>query len=168
MCQKADELYESLWQNSIFCWQLTRKTYKKVGLGYFHFMARSCSLWHIGLGSLGVLRISGGGRLLPIRKKFGERVRFLREARHWSKAKLSKLSGVHEQTICRIEEGQNAPTIETLDKLAAAFKVEPAQMLAFGIPAEKIDELQIIEMLRSADDTTKQMAMSILLILVNG
>lgn len=92
----------------------------------------------------------------------------MREARHWSKAKLSKLSGIHEQTIARIEEGENAPTIETLDKLALAFKVEPAQMLAFGIATEKIDEHKIIDMLRSADDRTRQMAMSVLLILVNG
>jgi transcriptional regulator with XRE-family HTH domain len=47
-----------------------------------------------------------------------------RERRGLSQRELSKLSGVPQKTISRIENGLDSPKIETLGKLASALKMK--------------------------------------------
>ncbi len=39
----------------------------------------------------------------------GEKIKHARKARRWSRATLSKVSGVHEQTIIKWEQGKTEP-----------------------------------------------------------
>lgn len=59
-------------------------------------------------------------------RKFGDRVRELRELRGFSQEKLGERAKLHRNAIGQIERGEIRATIETLDKLARALAVEPA------------------------------------------
>lgn len=53
----------------------------------------------------------------------GDRLRRVREARGLSLQELADRSGVTKAAIWRLEQGQNAPRTETLDRLASALEV---------------------------------------------
>lgn len=71
----------------------------------------------------------------PTRRKRGERVswklprlRELREARFLSLRGLAELSGVHHDTLFRLEHGQQGAYPATIHKLAKALGVEPVEL----------------------------------------
>ena len=51
------------------------------------------------------------------------RLKRLREHRKMSQAALAEKSGVSREYIARLELGQQAPTLGTMEKLARALKV---------------------------------------------
>ena len=55
-------------------------------------------------------------------------LRQLREERCISQADLSKMSGVAESTICRLEQRDQKPRFVTIRKLAKALQVEPYEI----------------------------------------
>lgn len=60
----------------------------------------------------------------------GKKIRQRRKEVGLSQDKLSKLAGVAYNTIVKIESGENPnPTIETLNKIAKALKVDIANLL---------------------------------------
>jgi HTH-type transcriptional regulator / antitoxin HipB len=56
--------------------------------------------------------------------ELGERVRALREAQHLSQAELARRMGSTQPAIARLEAGRVAPSLDTLDRAAAALGVE--------------------------------------------
>ncbi len=56
--------------------------------------------------------------------ELGERIRGLREARGVSQAELGRRIGSTQPAIARLEAGRVSPTLETLDRVAAALGVE--------------------------------------------
>ena len=58
------------------------------------------------------------------------RLRLEREARHWTLAELATRSNVSKATISKIERGEMSPTAVTLVRLAAAFDLTLAGLLA--------------------------------------
>lgn len=56
--------------------------------------------------------------------RIGEEVRRLREERGWSQRELAERMGATQSVIARLEAGGVEPTIATLDRVAAALKVE--------------------------------------------
>lgn len=58
--------------------------------------------------------------------ELAEEVRRLREARGLSQADLARLIGSTQPAIARLEAGGIAPTIETLDRIAAALGLQLA------------------------------------------
>lgn len=56
--------------------------------------------------------------------ELGERIRALREANGLSQAELARLIGSTQPSIARLEAGRVSPTLETLDRVAAALGVE--------------------------------------------
>lgn len=60
----------------------------------------------------------------------GAKLRQLRESRILSLRELEDLSGIHRNTIWRIEDGQRKRTHPaTIRKLASALSVEPTDLL---------------------------------------
>lgn len=59
------------------------------------------------------------------------RVRSLREARHWSLADLSDASGVSKAMLSRIERAEASPTATTLSRIATAVGMTIAELLTF-------------------------------------
>jgi transcriptional regulator with XRE-family HTH domain len=56
---------------------------------------------------------------------FGHRLKALREAEGWSLDDLAERSGVHRQSIWKMEQGQREPSWPTVLALAGALGVTP-------------------------------------------
>lgn len=56
--------------------------------------------------------------------ELGEQIRGLREARGVSQAELGRRIGSTQPAIARLEAGRVSPTLETLDRVAAALGME--------------------------------------------
>jgi transcriptional regulator with XRE-family HTH domain len=63
-----------------------------------------------------------GGRGSPA--ELGKQLRALREAQHLSQAELARRMGSTQPAIARLEAGRVAPSLDTLDRAAAALGVE--------------------------------------------
>jgi transcriptional regulator with XRE-family HTH domain len=61
----------------------------------------------------------------------GDRLRQLRESKHWSQGDIEKRTGLLRCYTSRLENGHTVPSIETLEKLAAAFDV-PLWKIFYG------------------------------------
>ena len=53
----------------------------------------------------------------------GDRLRQLRESKHMSQGDIEKRTGLFRCYTSRVENGHTVPSVETLEKLAAAFEV---------------------------------------------
>ncbi len=90
---------------------------------------------------------------------FGRQVRHCRRQRNWTQTQLSGEVGLSLDMIGRLERGQAAPSLETIEKMGVAFSVAPALLLG-GAPftenlaGEREQLLQrIFELLSGVDDT---------------
>ena len=63
-------------------------------------------------------------------KELGERLRILRESVKLSQVKMADLLGVKQSSINRYEQGQSAPSLETLVKYADYFDVSMDYLFA--------------------------------------
>ena len=63
-------------------------------------------------------------------KELGERLRILRESVKLSQVKMAELLGVKQSSINRYEQGQSAPSQETLVKYADYFDVSMDYLFA--------------------------------------
>jgi XRE family transcriptional regulator, regulator of sulfur utilization len=69
---------------------------------------------------------------------FGATVRRLREAQAWSQERLAEHAGLNRTYVGEIERGTAIASIVTVEKLALAFGVGIAELLAggaVGVPA---------------------------------
>jgi transcriptional regulator with XRE-family HTH domain len=64
----------------------------------------------------------------------GAKLRALREERFWSREELAKASGVHRDSIGRIERGAwtGGSHLPTIRRLAEALGVDPREIVAEG------------------------------------
>jgi len=66
-----------------------------------------------------------------IRKKFGERLRKIREVQSLTQEGLADLAGMHFTYIGQIERGLRNPSLVNLHKLAKALKISAGDLLPF-------------------------------------
>jgi transcriptional regulator with XRE-family HTH domain len=67
-----------------------------------------------------------------IEKKFAKRLRELRKHNKLTQEQLAELSGVDYKHIQLLEsKNPPAPKLDTLQKLAKAFKISPSKLLEF-------------------------------------
>jgi transcriptional regulator with XRE-family HTH domain len=74
------------------------------------------------------MRLRGG----PVRKDgkhFGQRLRESRVSAGLSQSELEEISGIPKARLSRYENGHVAPSIQTLERLAAALNVSEASLL---------------------------------------
>jgi transcriptional regulator with XRE-family HTH domain len=69
--------------------------------------------------------------MADIKKKLGVRVSQLRLEAGMTQAKLAEKSNLSIDSISRIERGDRAPSLESLEKIAEALAIDPAQLLNF-------------------------------------
>jgi transcriptional regulator with XRE-family HTH domain len=62
-------------------------------------------------------------------QKLGNRVRELRKQRGWTQERLEEHSGLDRTYISDIERGVRNPSVKSLEKLAKALKVKPAELV---------------------------------------
>ena len=97
-----------------------------------------------------------------------DRIRKLRQERHWSQAELGERLGVHQKQVSAYERGVNLPSTEVLIKLAEVFNVT-LDYLAFeakGQPAAlNIQDRELLRRFEEVDtlsDQEKDLAKEIL------
>jgi XRE family transcriptional regulator, regulator of sulfur utilization len=64
-----------------------------------------------------------------LKDRLGEEVVARRDAREWTRENLVEHSGVSVNTIGNIERGQGNPGLDTLEKLARAFRLSVGELL---------------------------------------
>lgn len=67
---------------------------------------------------------------MDIRKKFGHRVRELREARDWSQEELADRADLHRTYISAVERAVRNPTLTVIARLAKALKVSMSELFS--------------------------------------
>jgi transcriptional regulator with XRE-family HTH domain len=73
---------------------------------------------------------------LDYQKAFGRHLRLLREERNWTQDDLDAASKVSKVQISKLENGEDAPSLITIKKLALALGHHPSELLAFDFDLE--------------------------------
>lgn len=68
---------------------------------------------------------------VTLTEKFGKKLKLERVKRDLSQEKLAELADLHRTAIGFIERAENSPTLETIDKIAKALKMNPSDLLKF-------------------------------------
>lgn len=66
-----------------------------------------------------------------LKRQFGQRIRFLRLQKQMTQEKLAETADISTDFLSLIERGRNAPSFDTLEKLAAALEVQVHQLFKF-------------------------------------
>tara|TARA_R110001606_G_scaffold30173_4_gene93524 strand:+ start:139 stop:348 length:210 start_codon:yes stop_codon:yes gene_type:complete len=66
---------------------------------------------------------------MDIRKKFGKRLRALREEHGWSQEEFADRAGLHRTYVSAVERGVRNPTLSVLERLAKALGVSMAELV---------------------------------------
>lgn len=69
--------------------------------------------------------------MADIKKKFGVRLFQLRNQAGMTQAKLAEKANLSIDSISRMERGERAPSLESLERIAAALRVDPAVLINF-------------------------------------
>ena len=64
-----------------------------------------------------------------LREKFRENLKRIRNEKGISAEKLSKEAGFHRTYAGKLERGEMSPSLDTVDKLADALRVDPLMLL---------------------------------------
>ncbi|MFE7743402.1 multiprotein-bridging factor 1 family protein [Nocardia sp. NPDC057455] len=62
-------------------------------------------------------------RAAQLAYELGKKVREAREQRGWTQTELARRAGMKQHAISRFEAGDSVPTLQTLDRIAAALEV---------------------------------------------
>jgi len=67
-----------------------------------------------------------------LKQKFGKRLREIREQRRMSQERFAETLDISVDFLSLIERGRNAPSFETLDKIAKRLRVPVAGLFTFN------------------------------------
>ena len=67
-----------------------------------------------------------------LKLKLGKRIQNLRKSQKITQEKFSENIGIDIASLSKIETGRNYPSPETLEKIAAALKLEPKDLFNFN------------------------------------
>lgn len=88
-----------------------------------------------------------------LRVRFGQRVRDLRRLRDLTLEQLGERSRLSAKFLQAIETGRQAPTIETVEKLARGLGVPPAELFAIEERGPRALRARARELITDASDT---------------
>jgi DNA-binding XRE family transcriptional regulator len=66
-----------------------------------------------------------------LKLKFGKRIRQLRRSRDMTQEQLAELIGRSINFVSLVENGDSAPSFETIEKLARVFEIEVLELFRF-------------------------------------
>lgn len=67
---------------------------------------------------------------MDIRKRFGKRVKALREAKGWSQEELADRAGLHRTYISAVERTVRNPTLTVIGRIAKALEVSMTELFS--------------------------------------
>jgi len=101
-----------------------------------------------------------------LRKKFGRRIRQLRESMGLTQQQLASRVGMDYKYLGSVERGERNITIDNIQRIAEAFGVEPYQLFLFtweGLkPEEKVVEDKIKDILKRCSAERKKLILRII------
>lgn len=65
-----------------------------------------------------------------LHRRFCDNLRAARLERGLTQADLAKLLKCSTPTVCNFENGRNSPTLDTIEEIAAALKLNPIELMA--------------------------------------
>ena len=77
--------------------------------------------------------------MTTIKKKFGVHLFQLRNAAGMTQARLAETTNLSVDSISRIERGERAPSLESIEKISSALKVRSSEL--FNFEGEEIASL---------------------------
>lgn len=100
------------------------------------------------------------------RKQFGKRVRAIRKYRGWTQEELAVKAHMDSKSLGAIERGERNVTIDNVAKLARGLGVELHQLFLFEakgvVAAEEITESKLLDLVKTAPQKRKTLALAIL------
>lgn len=72
--------------------------------------------------------------MATLRKKFGERLRQIRTDRRMTQEQFAETLNISVDFLSLMERGRNAPSFETLERIARRLRVSVADLFAFDRP----------------------------------
>lgn len=69
---------------------------------------------------------------MGLKQTVARNVRRLRLERGYTQEELSELAGINRNYTGMIERGERSPTVDMLEKLARALKIDPVTLLTAG------------------------------------
>ena len=100
------------------------------------------------------------------KKEIGQRIRELREMRHYSREYFAEITDISATFVYEIEIGQKGCSAATLGKIAKALKVSSDYIL-FGEEENHLHTDKIIAVLDSLDTTEKMKIYDFIVIILN-
>lgn len=67
-----------------------------------------------------------------IAMKIQEKIRFMRESRHWSQEEMADKLGMSTNGYAKIERGETRAFIPKLEQIAEIFEVDLMELMSFG------------------------------------
>lgn len=106
-----------------------RATFKKRA---FDYISKPFSLAQLRETLKAATASHGLGRsdLDRMRESFGHRVRVLRIEQNWSLKDLAEAAEISQSQISSIERGAHLPSLDSMFKICAAFKLRPSRVLS--------------------------------------
>lgn len=93
---------------------------------------------------------------MPLREKFGARVRQLRKAKKRTQEELAKKAGMDYKHLGAIERGEKNVTINNIEKIARGLAVEPHQLFLFSLEELRLEsdvgKDKIIDLVKTAPE----------------
>lgn len=69
--------------------------------------------------------------MADIKRKFGVQLFQLRTKAGLTQAQLAEKANLSIDSISRMERGERAPSLESLERIAAALRIDPAELINF-------------------------------------
>ena len=76
--------------------------------------------------------------MTKLRSQFAERLKVLRIEKKLTQEELAKIIGLSTSFVSSLERGINAPSFESIEKLAEALNVEVKELFEFGPESQRI------------------------------
>jgi transcriptional regulator with XRE-family HTH domain len=98
-----------------------------------------------------------GGSMKTTKRLLGARIKELRKAAGLSQEQLAEQILVDPKFISRIEVGKSAPSLETMEKISHALKIEIRELFEFmHLEEDLINSDELKSLIQDADEETRK------------
>ncbi len=117
---------------------------------------------------LSELILTMGECMKNTKELLGARIKEIRKARGLTQEQLAEMVDIEQKHVSRIESGKNYPTIDRLEKIAAALNVPLISFFDF-LHLENDDErvVNIEEMIKELDEDSRKIAYKMIKAIIN-